>query len=225
MVPYRKIQSIIAHTEGGRALLEPHRRLVHKALHETVSRDGLEVIDWLHESITRGTYRKEFFKGIEHLTRDAKGLMFWKEHLIGRLALTDDAADEREARRLAERCRALEEKRFPITQRALLSREIVQAPADTPWQQALYTYAMFFGKADRLRAAFWAKDGKQLVVLEKLPDGSVGASRMESASGKALQETIDSQGLEVFYVGSYAQFERLMIRSKLTPADIARALG
>src|SRR5579883_1136988 len=214
MVPYRKIQSIIAHTEGGRALLEPHRRLVHKALHETVSRDGLEVIDWLHESITRGTYRKEFFKGIEHLTRDAKGLMFWKEHLIGRLALTDDAADEREARRLAERCRALEEKRFPITQRALLSREIVQAPADTPWQQALYTYAMFFGKADRLRAAFWAKDGKQLVVLEKLPDGSVGASRMESASGKALQETIDSQGLEVFYVGSYAQFERLMIRSK-----------
>ena len=64
MVPYSKIKSILEHTEGGRALLEPHRRLVRKALNEAVSNDGADVIEWLHESITRGTYRKEFFRNI-----------------------------------------------------------------------------------------------------------------------------------------------------------------
>jgi hypothetical protein len=225
VVPYSKIKSILEHTEGGRALLEPHRRLVRKALNETVSNDGADVIEWLHESITRGTYRKEFFRNIEHLTRDAKGLLFWKEHLIGRFSLVDDERDEQMAQRLAALCRSLEAKGFPLNSRALLSREIQQAPADTPWKQALYAYATFLVRGDRVRAVFWAANNREMLALEKQPDGSVRSWKVLESAGKTLQEMMSAEGLESEYVGSYEMFERLISRSNLTPADIARSLA
>ena len=225
MVPYSKIKSILEHTEGGRALLEPHRRLVRKALNEAVSNDGADVIEWLHESITRGTYRKEFFRNIEHLTRDAKGLLFWKEHLIGRFSLVDDGRDEHMAQRLAALCRGLEAKGFPLNSRALLSREIQQAPADTPWKQALYAYATFLVRGDRVRAVFWAANNREMLALEKQPDGSVRSWKVLEAAGKTLQEMMSAEGFESEYVGSYEMFERLISRSNLTPADIARSLA
>ncbi|MHB1826575.1 MAG: hypothetical protein ACYCV6_02640 [Steroidobacteraceae bacterium] len=225
MVPYSKIKSILEHTEGGRALLEPHRRLVRKALNETVSNDGADVIEWLHESITRGTYRKEFFRNIEHLTRDAKGLLFWKEHLIGRFSLVDDERDEQMAQRLAAICRQLESKGFPLTSRALLSREIQLAPADTPWKQALYTYATFLMKGDRVRAVFWAANNREMLALEKQADGSVRSWKLPEAAGKTLPDMMSADGFEFAYVGDYRMFEDLISKSNLTPADIARALA
>lgn len=224
MVPYSKIKSILEHTEGGRALLEPHRRLVRKALNETVSNDGADVIDWLHESITRGTYRKEFFRNIEHMTRDAKGLLFWKEHLIGRFSLVNDERDEEMAQRLAALCRELEAKGFPLTSRAMLSREIRQAPPDTPWKQALYAYAMFLVKADRVRVVFWAANNREMVALEKQADGSVRSWRIQEPAGKTLQDMMSAEGFEFSYIGSYSVFEHLISRSHLSPADISRAL-
>lgn len=224
MVPYNKIKSILERTEGGRALLDPHRRLVRSALNETVSNDGEEVIEWLHESLTRGTYRKEFFRNIEHLTRDTKGLLFWKEHLIGRFSLVSDKCDEELAQRLAARCRELDEKGFPLTSRALLSREIQQAPVDTPWKQALYAYAMFMTKADRVRVVFWATNNREMVALEKQADGIARTWKIPNLAGKTLQEMMSAEGFESTYVGSYALFEHLISKSKLTPTDIARAL-
>ena len=225
MIPYKKIKTILEHSEGGSALLEPHRLLVRKALNETVSHDGEDVIEWLHDSVTRGTYRKEFFLNIEHLTRDAKGLLFWKEHLIGRFMPVNDEQDKETAQRLAARCRELEAKGFPISSRALLSPEIQQAPADTPWKQALYAYAMFLTKADRVRVAFWAKAGKAMVLLERPPDGPVLCSMAQEDTSKALQNVLDKEGFKCEYVGDYAEFERLIEKSGLTPADIERALA
>jgi hypothetical protein len=225
VIPYSKIKSILEHTEDGRALLEPHRRLVRKALNETVSHDGADVIEWLHESITRGTYRKEFFRNIEHLTRDAKGLLFWKEHLIGRFSLANDERDETAARRLAALCRELEEKGFPLTSRALLSREIQQAPADTPWKQALYSYATFMVKGERTLAVFWTANNREMLVLEKQPDGGVRSWKVLEVAGKTLQEMASAEGFEFAYVDDYATFENLISKSNLTPADIARALA
>jgi len=225
VIPYSKIKSILEHTEDGRALLEPHRRLVRKALNETVSNDGADVIEWLHESITRGTYRKEFFRNIEHLTRDAKGLLFWKEHLIGRFSLMNDERDEELAQRLSARCRELEAKGFPLTSRAMLSRELHQAPADTPWKQALYAYAMFLVKAERIRVVFWTANNREMLALEKQTDGSVRSWRIQEPAGKILQEMMSAEGFEFAYIGGYAMFEHLISRSHLTPADIARALS
>ncbi len=230
VIPYNKIKIILEHTDGGRALLEPHRRLVRKAMLERVSRDGAEVIDWLAESIERGAYRKEFFRNIEHLTRDAKGLLFWKEHLIGRLSLVDAAHDECEARRIAARCRGLEAKGFPITSRALLSPEIQEAPADTPWKQALYAYAQFITKAEqparaeRVRAVFWVSSRPEMRVLEKQADGAVRMWRFPDQAGKELRDAMSAEGFETAYIEGYAAFERLISGSRLTPHDIARAL-
>ena len=225
VIPYNKIKSILDHTDGGRSLLEPHRRLVRKALLESVSRDGAEVIDWLAKSIERGAYRTEFFRNIEHLTRDAKGLLFWKEHLIGRFMLVNDEQDEKTAQRVAARCRELEAKGFPISSRALLSQEIMQAPPDTPWKQALYTYAMFLTKDDRVRVAFWTKAGKAMVMLERQSNGEVLCSMSQGDASQALQKVLDNEGFECAYVNDYAAFERLIEKSGLTPEDIERALA
>lgn len=242
VIPYNKIKSILDHTDGGRSLLEPHRRLVRKALLESVSRDGAEVIDWLAKSIERGAYRTEFFRNIEHLTRDAKGLLFWKEHLIGRLSLVDPTHDEREARRLTGRCRELEAKGFPITSRALLSREIMEAPADTPWKQALYAYAQFLTKAvppaqapqpaeaeqparaERVRAVFWVSSRPEMRVLEKQADGAVRMWRFTDKGSKELRDSMSAEGFETAYIDGYEAFDRLISGSRLTPHDIARAL-
>lgn len=225
LVPYKKIKTILDHSDGGRALLEPHRLLVRKALNEKVSHDGEDVLEWLHDTVTRGTYRKEFFLNIEHLTRDAKGLLFWKEHLIGRFMLSNDEKDRETAQRLAAHCRDLEAKGFTISSRALLSPEILQAPADTPWKRALYTYAMFLTKADRVRVAFWAKAGKAVVMLERQPEGEVLCSMTQGDASQALQNVLDKEGFKCEYAGDYAAFERLIEKSGLTPADIERALA
>ena len=225
MIPYKKIKTILEHSEGGSALLEPHRLLVRKALNETVSHDGEDVIEWLHDTVTRGTYRKEFFLNIEHLTRDAKGLLFWKDQLIGRFMLVNEEQDRESAHQVAARCRDLEAKGFTISSRALLSPEILQAPADTHWRQALYTYAMFLTKADRVRVAFWAKAGKAVVMLERQPEGAVLCSMTQGDASQALQNVLDKEGFKCEYAGDYAAFERLIEKSGLTPADIERALA
>lgn len=224
MVPYNKIKSILEHTDGGRALLEPHRRLVRKALHESVTGGQDNAIEWLHESVTSGRYRKDYFKNIEHMTRDAAGLLFWKEHLIGSFSLTDEEQDRTIALKLAAHCRQLEAKGFPLNPRALVSREIQQAPAGTPWKQALYAYAMFMGQGERIRAVFWTQSRGEMVTLEKLPDGAVTSWKIPDPVSERLLKMMQSEGFTPEYVDGYATFERIILASRLTPQDIARAI-
>jgi hypothetical protein len=250
VIPYRKIKSILERTEDGRELLEPHRRLVHKALTETVSRTGADVIEWLDESTERGTYRTEFFMGIEHLTRDVKGLLFWKSHPIGWFSPDAGECDEEMAQRLAVRCRKLDAKGFPITSRAVLCREIQQAPAETPWKQALYRYAVFLvappglerpatvpasttpasetpspPAAQRVRVVFWRADNRGMLALEKQTDGSVRKWKIEDLPGRTLEDMLRDDKFECAHVADYAMFERLISASQLSPADIKRAIA
>ena len=225
MVSYNKIKSILEHTDGGRALLEPHRRLVQKALNEAITDRQDSAIEWLHESVTQGTYRKEYFKNIEHMTRDAAGLLFWKEHLIGSFSLAGEEQDRTIALKLAERCRQLEAKGFPLNPRAMVSPEVQQAPADTPWKQALYAYAMFMSKSDRIRAVFSTRTRGEMVVLEKQPDGVVTSWKIAEPVSERLLKMMQAEGFTPEYIGGYATFERVISVSQLTPQDIARAIG
>lgn len=225
MVSYNKIKSILEHTDGGRALLEPHRRLVQKALNEAITGRQDSAIEWLHESVTQGTYRKDYFKNIEHMTRDVAGLLFWKDHLIGSFSLAGEDQDRTIALKLADRCRQLEAKGFPLNPRAMVSREIQQAPADTPWKQALYAYAMFMGKGERIRAVFWTQTRGEMVTLEKQPDGAVTSWKIPEPVSERLLKVMQGEGFTPEYVGSYATFERIILESRLTPQDIARAIG
>lgn len=224
MVPYNTIKSILEYTDDGRALLEPHRHLVRKALQETVTCAQDSTIKWLHESVTSGKYRKDYFENIEHMTRDAAGLLFWKEHLIGSFSVTGEEQDHTIALKLAARCRQLEAKGFPLNPRAMVSREIQQAPADTPWKQALYAYAMFMGKGERIRAVFWTQTRGEMVTLEKQADGAVTSWKIPEPVSERLLKIMQSEGFTPEYVGGYPAFERIISASRLSPQDIARAL-
>ena len=225
MVSYNTIKSILEHTDGGRTLLEPHRRLVRRALQEIDVGGQDSAIEWLHQSVTSGTYRKDYFKNIEHMTRDSAGLLFWKEHLIGSFSLTGEEQDHMIALKLAEHCRALEAKGFPLNPRAMVSREIQQAPADTPWKQALYTYSMFMSNALRTRAVFWTQKRAELVMLEKQPDGAVTSWKISEPVSERLLKMMRTEGFAAEYVGCYAAFVRVISATGLTPEDISSAVS
>jgi len=221
VIGYSKIKTLISETETGTALLEPHRRLLTKALTEPLSRDSEEVIAWLHEKITRGTYRKEFFCGVEHLTQDAKGYLFWKDSFIGRLPGTGTKDDAENARKIAERCRQLEAKRFPITQRAWRTKAILEAPAGTCWKSALYAYALVLRKAERVVFGFWTKDGKRVVLAEKNADGNLSICTLNTPVEISIKIFAEEQGFSVEYVDGYDTFEALIHQSGITPTEVS----
>lgn len=71
------------------------------------------------ERRVREGYRKPWLAGIEHLTRDHEGYVYWKgqevEHWSGSLGPGGDAAKQRvEAEKLARRCLALEARGEPV---------------------------------------------------------------------------------------------------------------
>ncbi len=82
------------------------------AVNGLLTDEGLKVFAGLHKLVTSGQYKKPPFHGIENLSIDNTGYVYWKgvhvEHYTLSWAYTEEA--HKAAIELARRCKLLEEK-------------------------------------------------------------------------------------------------------------------
>lgn len=107
---------IVRRTNDGDQLAPEHLRLVENAVNGFLNGLGKEKFRELYEEVLSGRYRKPFFHGIEHLTLDHEGFVYWKdrqvEHYDFPFAFSERGREA--SQELARRCRRLEEKGVPV---------------------------------------------------------------------------------------------------------------
>ncbi len=106
---------ILQNTDDGDSLAPEHLSLLQSAVNGWMTPEGLEAFRALHESVRKG-YIKPWFHGIENLTNDNVGYLYWKgqcvEHYDLPWAYSEEARKSAEV--LADRCRQLEAERKAV---------------------------------------------------------------------------------------------------------------
>ena len=109
MTEIDKALEILRKTNDGNDLDPVDLKLVEMAVNGWINEAGEVAFDELHRRVVQG-YKKPWFHGIEHLTINHVGYVFWKgkevEHYTLSWAYSEDA--KKSALELAERCRILE---------------------------------------------------------------------------------------------------------------------
>lgn len=151
--------TILEKTEDGNRLTPEHLKLVETAVNGWLTEAGEVAFAELYASVESGVYQTQphWFHGIEHLTRDHEGYVYWKNRCVEHYSYDDKDRENAAAARLAARCQALESKGLPVTGRTAISTVCAGAP-DNQWVKPLTTYYCFFSNNGQLSALF--HDGK-----------------------------------------------------------------
>jgi hypothetical protein len=111
-----KAIEILQATSDGDKLAPPDLKLVENAVNGFLSEEGIKVFNQLHETIVAGKYKHPWFHGIENMTIDDVGFIYWKgaivEHYEQPWAYSKDAKES--AQELKRRCEILESKGIPL---------------------------------------------------------------------------------------------------------------
>lgn len=178
--------------------------------------------------IEQAKENRQWFHGIEHLVRRPDGYVFWKERSVEHFTHRDDEASEKAARRLADKCRLLESKGLPVTGRTVLCQAALEAPADTPWLNALMHYYAFFENRDgTVSGVFYTHTNRaeplEALSVGKRADGSIRSQHF--SCGYMARRFAENRGAVSLGCGfGYETFEGIMQRMSLTPAELAGLL-
>jgi hypothetical protein len=198
-----KAIAILAATKDGDQLQGRHLALVQAAVNGNLSETGIAAFEQLHQSVISGAYMQEYhwLHGIEHLTKDGQGYVYWKGQHVEHYSFSDTDREATAAHKLAEKCHKLEAIGFPVNGRTALSKDCYEAPAGTPWMTALCRYYAFF------------KDGNQTVGIFYRRHVKAGESEVVAAHKNA-------EGIHLTpYPGAYEAYHALAGKG-LTSAGI-----
>lgn len=116
-----KAIAIIQHTNDGDDLAPEHLKLVELAANGHLNEKGIEMFETLYENVRTG-YQRPYFHGIEHLTLDHEGFVYWRgqhvEHYNTPWAYSDEG--KAEAIELATRCLQLESEGREVNSRTAI---------------------------------------------------------------------------------------------------------
>lgn len=112
---------ILSNTNDGDDLTPEHLKLVEGAVNGNLTMLGFELFLELYQNFQNG-YKKPWFHGIENLTIDHEGYVYWKgqhvEHYTLSWAFSDKA--KQQAKELADRCLHLEKHNVPVSIRTAI---------------------------------------------------------------------------------------------------------
>jgi len=222
MQPIDKAIAILERTQDGNLLAVRDLKLTELAAKNGLSDLGLTSLGVLYDEVVAGTYdaSKLYLFGIEHLTRDAEGYVFWKGVHVEHYSHKSPEEMERDARKLAATCQALEAKNFPVNSRTAIDSKFEQAPPETQWLEAMCRYYTLFEGQGRHVAIFYRYSTPEVVILEKdVASGQVRRTPMDSAYG--AYHHVQDQGLKSGSpFNDYGEFVSWLQASGLTPRDI-----
>jgi hypothetical protein len=153
------VEILRASNDGNR--LEPKDlKLVELGVNGYLSELGEAAFATLHAQVLDGSYFElnRWFHGIEHLTRDHEGYLYWKGTHVEHYSFQDCTWERAAACELATHCQQLERIGITVNARSAISADCYGATAGTPWALALRTYYAFFEKGAS-RVAIFFKQG------------------------------------------------------------------
>lgn len=107
---------IVKETRDGEDLAPEHLWLVENAVNGFLNETGTEKFKALHGEVISGKYRKPWLHGIEHLTLDQEGYVYWKENQVEHydfpFAFTEKGKTA--ALELTQRCLHLEARKIEV---------------------------------------------------------------------------------------------------------------
>lgn len=111
-----KAIAILQATSDGDKLASIDLSLVEGAVNGFLTTEGIKAFNKLHETVVAGKYKHPWFHGIENMTIDDVGFIYWKgaivEHYEQPWAYSKDAKES--AQELKRRCEVLESKGIPL---------------------------------------------------------------------------------------------------------------
>ena len=103
--------AILRSTNDGDDLEPAHLKLVELAVNGFLNEEGKTAFRELYDSAQAG-YTKPWFHGLEHLTRDHVGYVYWRGKVVEHYTLdwSGSAEAKKAAKEVARRCRLLEDR-------------------------------------------------------------------------------------------------------------------
>lgn len=107
-----KACEILQRTNDGNDLDPLQLNYLEAAVNGFLTQEGIEIFNELHKSVMMGQYKKPPFHGIENMTIDNTGYIYWKGQRVEHYTLSWAYSEEahKAALELARRCKLLEEK-------------------------------------------------------------------------------------------------------------------
>lgn len=198
--------------------------------------DSLETaFDELYQKVVEGSYDKMscYLYGIEHITRDHQGYVYWKGQRVEHYSYDDVEAEKAAAQQLAEHCQKLESRGFPVNWRTSLDYRLIDLDASNPWVSTLLRFYSLMRKDDSQLAVITYGDTKatrdDAVIV--VSDGKTKTVRVmpheEYESGVYLAfHALQREGFrsESAYHMSYPMLIQTMEESGMVPEDFRQAL-
>jgi len=119
---------ILQNTHDGNDLAPEHLGLLQLAVNRGLNELGEIAFVELYQNV-QGGYVRPWFHGIEHLTRDHEGYVYWKGIHVEHYSYRDKDKEKAAAMELAERCRHLESIGVEVTTGNVIFRWEEFAPA------------------------------------------------------------------------------------------------
>lgn len=108
-----KACEILKKTNDGKGLSPTHLWIVQEAVNGGLNDLGMKEFEALYQSVLVG-YKKPWLFGIEHLTCDLDGYIYWKGQHVEHYDRPESPEMKSEAEELAERCRWLESRGLEV---------------------------------------------------------------------------------------------------------------
>ena len=110
--------SILQSTHDGEDLDPSHLWLVQEWVNDHLNEKGEIAFHELYAQVITGKYQKPWLYGVENLTRDHQGYVYWKSIQVEHYSFSGEGAYEREkaaAEEIGRRCRILESKDMEVS--------------------------------------------------------------------------------------------------------------
>lgn len=78
----QKAIEIIERTNDGDDLSPPHLKLTEMAVNGFLNENGIKLLDEIHQQVIDGIYKKPYLQGVEFMTQDHDGYIYFKEHSV-----------------------------------------------------------------------------------------------------------------------------------------------
>jgi hypothetical protein len=164
--------------------LEPfHLSLVQAAVNNHLTARGVEAFHQLYDSVTSGQYAKPWLAGVEHVTRDHQGYIYWKGSRIEHFTFSVMEEDQLKhtTQRLAERCRHIEALGLPVCGHSYFNDWLQEMPLDFP--QAYKELLHFTG------TPYEHEDGRAIFLMQgRTQDGWPVEARFLAVKDGAITE-------------------------------------
>lgn len=105
---------ILENTHDGNDLAPCHLHLVEGSSNHNLSKKGRKALTDLYKSVISG-YTKPFYHGVENMTQDLEGYIYWKEIRIEHYSFDEYEEADIAIKKLESECKTIESKGLEVT--------------------------------------------------------------------------------------------------------------